>query len=350
MTSSWTRSALPAVALAALAGLAGAQRIKLATLVPDGSIWDRTLKQMGATWREKTDGRVSLNIFAGGVAGDEDDMVRKLRIGQLQACLFTASGLGQVEPGFRVFEIPLLFEDEAEFEHVLENLMPLLEARLEKEGYKLIHWAHAGWVRIFSSKPIRSYDDFIGMKQFVWGGGTRVGKWYEEKGIRTVPLSAPDILTGLQTGLVEVVPATPLAVLSLQWFRSAPYMFERRLAPLVGGTIVSERTWKKVAPEDQQAMLAAGERAQETLFREVPASEQDALREMRNRGLQVTEARAEDQARWDGLARHFQDRMRTDSVPPEIFDRVQELLREFRAGRRASGSSTARPADGERGG
>jgi len=325
-------AAAPLLATLALAAPLQAQKIKLATLVPDGSIWDRTLKEMGAEWRKDTGGKVSLRIYAGGVAGDETDMARKLKIGQLQGGLFTASGLGQIEPAFRIFEIPLLFKSEDEVTYVLDAIKDDFEERIEGKGYKLVHWGHAGWMRIFSTKPINSYDDFISMKQFVWGGGTRVGSWYEEKGIRTVPLSTPDLLTGLQTGLVEVVPSTPLAALSLQWFRAAPYMFERRLAPLIGGTIVSKRTWKKISKENQERMLAAGEKVTETLFLEVPKSEDEALREMMKRGLKITRhPSAADEDLWDGLGGHFRRRMREDSIPRDVFDRVIGLLAEYRA-------------------
>ena len=343
MICSWTRRRVAAVAILALVlpGVAQAQRIKLATLVPDGSIWDRSLKEMGATWRADTKGRVKLDIFAGGVAGDEDDMVRKLRIGQIQACLFTASGLGQIEPAFNVFEIPMLFESDAEIEFVLDGIKADFEKRLESQGYVMLHWAHAGWMHVFSSKPIESYDDFERLKHFVWGGGTRVAKWYEELGIRTVPLSAPDVQTGLQTGLVDVVPSTPLAALSLQWFRTAPYMFERRLAPLVGGTVVSERVWRKISDADKTALLAAAKKAEERIFRDVPQDELEALKEMQNRGLTVTKIKTEDLERWQALAAHFKQRMRANSVPRDAFDAVDALLKEFRAQNEATPDGTS---------
>ena len=311
---------------------ATAQKIKLATLVPDGSVWDRALKEMGSAWRQASGGKVSLRIYSGGVAGDEADMQRKLKINQLQAALFTASGLGQIEPAFRIFEVPLLFKSEEEVEYVLAAIKDDFEKRLDKKGYVLVHWAHAGWMRIFSTKPIRKYEDFISMKQFVWGGGTRVGGWYEEKGIRTVPLSTPDILTGLQTGLVEVVPSTPLAALSLQWFRSAPYMCERRLAPLIGGTIVSKRAWKKIPKDQQEKMLKAGVAAGEMLFAEVPKSEDNALKAMQDRGLEITQvAGPADNGKWDDLGMHFRQRMREDSIPEDVFLKVTGLIEKFRA-------------------
>jgi len=315
-----------------LAVQAGAQKIKIATLVPDGSIWDRALKEMGDQWQKDTDGKVSLRIYAGGVAGDETDMARKLKIGQIQGGLFTASGLGQIEPAFRIFEIPLLFEDDEEASHVVNAIREDFERRLDEDGYVLVHWGHGGWMRIFSTKPIRRYQDFMDMKQFVWGGGSRVGGWYEEKGIRTVPISTPDMMTALQTGLVDVVPATPLAALSLQWFRSAPFMFERRLAPLMGGTIISKKVWEKIPEAQREKMLAAGREVTRKLFEEVPRSENEALEEMQKRGLEITRVANEADGRlWDELGLHFRTRMSEESIPPDVFERVTGLIAEYRA-------------------
>ena len=326
------RTLLRLAAVLALVSTAGAQKIKLATLVPDGSIWDRTLKEMGAQWQKDTGGKVSLRIYAGGVAGDETDMARKLKIGQIHAGLFTASGLGQIEPAFRIFEIPLLFENDDEANFVIDAVRADFEKRLDDAGYVLVHWGHGGWMRIFSTKPIRRYQDFLDMKQFVWGGGSRVGGWYEEKGIRTVPISTPDMMTALQTGLVEVVPATPIAALSLQWFRSAPFMFERRLAPLIGGTIVSKKAWKKIPAAQQEKLLAAGREATRKLFEEVPRSEEEALTEMQKRGLEITHVAGEADGRlWDELGLHFRTRMSEESIPPDVFRRVTGLIAEYRA-------------------
>ena len=188
-------------------------KLKLATLVPEGSLWDKALRRMGTTIQEGTANRVALQIYPGGVAGDEPDLLRKMRIGQLHAAMLSSSGLGDIDSSFLVFQIPLLFRTDEEVQHVLQELSPVFEQRLRDKGFVLLHWGHAGWLQIFSTKPIDSYASFQGMKQFVWGSESQLGSWYQELGLRPVPLSATDVLTGLQTGLIEALPVTPLAAL-----------------------------------------------------------------------------------------------------------------------------------------
>ncbi|MGB5999995.1 MAG: TRAP transporter substrate-binding protein DctP, partial [Thermoanaerobaculia bacterium] len=127
-------------------GVEAATVIKLATLVPDGSVWDKALKEMGADWKESSDGRVTLRIYPGGVAGDEPDVVRKMRIGQIQAASLTVTGLSEIDPAFKVFTIPLFYDSYEELLFVLEAMEPYLAAKLEARGFVFVHWGHAGWV------------------------------------------------------------------------------------------------------------------------------------------------------------------------------------------------------------
>jgi len=328
---------LPALGVGLSAAAPVPQRIKIGTIVPEGSIWDKAVRRMGAEWKSETDGRVSISVYPGGVAGDEPDLIRKMRIGQLQGAVLSASGLGDIEPAFRIFETPMFFRSDGEIRYIVEKMGPEFERRLGEQGYVLIHWGDAGWLRIFSTKPIDTYADFEKMKHFVWGSENRMGIWYQEKGLKPVPLAATDVLTGLQTGLIDALPATPLTALSLQWFRSAPNMFDHRFAPLMGATIVSKRGWKKVKEADRELLLASGRKTSEFLFEEMPIREEQALAEMQRRGLVLTHAADSDRAEWESLAAHLQKRMREVTVPQDIFDQASALLEEYRqADRQAS--------------
>jgi TRAP-type C4-dicarboxylate transport system substrate-binding protein len=325
--------ALALLLLPLLAGVAPAQTLKLATLVPEGSLWDKAVRELGARLGSDTAGRVRFQVYPGGVAGDEPDLLRKLRAGQLQAALFSAPGLGDIDPASYVFQVPLLYEDDAEVQLVLEELRPVLARRLEEKGLVLVHWGAAGWLRIFSSKPVASYADFKARKQFVWGTDGRQARWYRELGLEPVSLAATDVLPGLQTGLIESLPVTPLAALSLQWFRSAPYMLEDRFAPLLGGLVVAKSAWSRLSEADRAAFLALGRETERRLFEEVPLREAQALEEMRQRGLTIASVPAGDRAQWLALGRGFQQRFREHSVPTEIFDRAVALLEEHRRNR-----------------
>jgi len=316
-----------------LAPLSAGQTLKLATLVPEGSIWDKCERELGSQVQKATEGRVKFQIYPGGVAGDEPDLLRKLRIGQLQGALFSAPGLGDIDPAFTLFQVPLLFESDEEVRAVLAALRPELEKRLEDKGCVLLHWTNVGWLHFFGSKPMTTFAEFKSRKQFVWGSENRMASWYQQLGLQPVTLSATDVLTGLQTGLIETLPTTPLAALSLQWFRSAPYVLERRFAPLLGGLVVSKKVWDRMSAADRESILGLSRAAEDKLFTEIPVREDEAMAEMQKRGLTVNPVSEADSARWFELGRSFQERFRTYSVPQDIFDEATRVLSELRAGR-----------------
>ncbi len=309
--------------------------IKLATLVPDGSVWDKALRRMGAEWGRATDGRVDLRVYPGGVAGDEPDVIRKMRIGQIQAGTITISGLAEIDPAFRVLGIPLFYDSYEELFEVLDRLEPTLAEKLRSRGFELVHWGHAGWVRLFSEKPIRTIDDLRPLKIFVWAGEDETVQWWVRNGFKPVALAATDIMTGLQTGMIEVLPTTPLAALSLQWFRQTPYMSELGLAPLVGATIVTRRAWERISEADRAAIRATARKLEAELEREIPAQDDRAIREMRNRGLESVPVVGS--AEWHATATVFARTMRESMVPPEVYDQALAARDAFRRRAAAEG-------------
>lgn len=329
-----------ALALAATvltpAPAAGETIIKLATLVPEGSVWDKALREMGANWQRGSGGRVSLRIYPGGVAGSEHDVLRKMRIGQLQAGSLTTVGLEQLDDSFKVLTVPLFYDSYEEFFYVLDGLAPELERRLESKGYVLLHWGHAGWVHFFSRRPMRSIEDLRQLKIFVTAGSEEMIGWWTRNGFKPVALSPTDIMTGLQTGMIDVLPTTPLAGLSLQWFRQTPYMHELGLAPLTGATIVSKRVWDRLEPGDRTRLREAARDVESRLVEEIPRQDEQAVTEMKARGLEVTTS--SDLPEWEKAAEEFGASMRGSMVPEEIYDRANELRREFRSSKVGSGS------------
>lgn len=305
--------------------------VKMATLVPDGSVWDNILKDMGADWQESTDGEVSLRVYAGGIAGDEPDVVRKMRIGQIHAAALTVTGLTAIDEGFTVFEIPMFFEDYEELFHILETLRPEFEKRLADKGYVLLNWGQGGWVHFFSKEPISSVDDLRSQKLFVWAGNDAMVQLWRQNKFQPVPLAATDILTGLQTGMIQALPTTPLAALSLQWFRQTPYMQGLGLAPLVGATVMSERSWKRLSPEAQKAIKESARKAEKELWKQVPEQDERAVQQMTERGLKVVDVPADVAAVWRKEAEAFVEFQRQHTTAKELFDRVKQERDAFRA-------------------
>jgi TRAP-type C4-dicarboxylate transport system substrate-binding protein len=332
MTSTRPLAAAFAAALALAAPAAAKETIKLATLAPQGSVWDLAMREMGARWSRDTGGRVALVVYPGGVAGDEADLVRKMRIGQLQGAGLTVTGLAQIDPAFLVFHVPMMIESWSELDAVLTALRPELERRLEAKGYVLLHWAHGGWLYLFSREPVRTVGDLKRQKLFVWAGDDeRVQQW-RRHGFQPVALDATQVLLGLQTKLIDVVPATPIVCLSLQWFRQATSMLDLGLAPLVGGVIVKKDLWDRLAPADQEAVRAAAREAEQRLATGVPEKDAESIAEMKKRGLTVTAPSAAEAAEWRRAADEFLGTASETATPPEILAVAKQALAAARAG------------------
>ena len=318
------RFALIGILLTALASTSAPARsvLKLATLVPDGSVWHESLMEMGATWKADTGGSGNLRVYAGGVAGDEPDMLRKMRTGQLQAATLTVSGLTKLDGAFGVFTMPLFYDSYEELWHVADTLEPTLRERLDERGYVLLNWGLGGWIHIFSKKPIHRVEDLRGVKMFASAGDDDWVQLWKNRGYSPVPLAMTDIQTGLQTGLIDGIPTTPLASLSLQWFRHVPHMYETGLAPLIGATIVTKVAWKRMSETERDALVKAARTLEGRLRREVPEQDAQAIEEMKKRGLEVTSASGDPsaEAAWNRESQALSDYMRAKMVPAEIFD------------------------------
>jgi TRAP-type C4-dicarboxylate transport system substrate-binding protein len=286
---------------------------------------------MGARWSQESGGEVRLRVYPGGVAGDESDVVRKMRIGQFQGAALTVTGLSEIEPAFSVFSIPMLFASWAELEHVLEQLQPELERRLAERGFRLLLWGHGGWVHLFSRDPIRTLDDLKRQKLFVWAGDDDQVRTWRRNGYHPVPLAATDVTMGFQTKMIDVVPTTPIAALTLQWYRQTPYMQGIGLAPLVGAVVVKSDVWEKVAESLQTALTAAAADAEAKLVAEIPEQDAAAIEQMTERGLTVVEIPEDAMAGWRRAAEDFTRETREGSVPKEILAAARRAIEEFRS-------------------
>ncbi len=308
--------------------------IKMATLAPAGSVWDKIFKEMGAEWQEATGGEVSLRVYAGGVAGNEPDVVRKMRIGQLHAAVLTVSGMTVIDSGFEIFAIPMFFESYEELFHVQRKMRPIFEQRLVDRGYVMLNWGLGGWVHFFSKEPVRLVDDLRAQKLFVGGSDEATIQLWRRNGFQPVALAMTDVLTGLQTGMIEAMPSTPLAALSFQWFRLTPYMQDLGLAPLIGATVMTEKTWDRLSPETRQKILKAAEKAEKRLMVEVPDQDRRAVEQMEERGVTVVEVPDGKLAEWNREAERFINFQREHMEAKDLLDVARRERDAFRASRK----------------
>ncbi|GAB4366439.1 MAG: TRAP transporter substrate-binding protein [Deltaproteobacteria bacterium] len=336
MNSSWNRKiAAFAVALllpvAARPARGGPFVVKLATVAPEGSSWHKVLQDMGEEWKKASNGAVALRIYAGGIVGDEDAMLRKMRIGQLHAAAITGMGLAFLDRAFYGLHIPMMYASDEEFDFVRNRLSPMLEKRLEEKGYVVLNWGDAGWVHFFARVPFVRPEEVMAMKLYVGAGDDALTQLYKEAGFHPVPLSVVDILSGLQTGLIDAFNATPLAALAFQWFAFAPNMSDLQWAPLTGATIIDRRAWNRIPAEIRPKILEISRAASDRLRREIRKLNEDALQAMIGNGLKVSHVDPSVAARWRKVVEETFPRVRGKIVPAEVFDAVVAARGEFRA-------------------
>ena len=246
-----------ATATAARPAAAQTQVIKLATLVPEGSVWDKSMREMGADWAASTQNRVTLRVYPGGVAGDEPDLVRKMRIGQLQAAAVTTAGLANIDPAFNVFNIPMFFTSYPELYATLAKLEPLLRQRLDEKGFVLLSWGHGGWVYFFTKTPVSSVEGLRKTKMFVWAGDDKMVALWKSQGFQPVPLAATDIMSAPADGHDRLLPDHAAARADAAVVPpDAEHGRAWALAPLVGGLVMTKTAWAKIAPADQKRIMA----------------------------------------------------------------------------------------------
>ena len=305
--------------------------IKLGTLAPDGSPWHQALQSMGERWRKISAGQVKLVIYPGGVLGDEPDMVNKMRIRQIQAAGLSGAGLSGIEPGVMALQIPMMFDSYEELDYVRERVAPRLEKMVEARGYVVLNWGDVGWVHFFTTRPASRMGDMRKMKLLTLAGDNDTLELWKANGFRAVPLAATDILTGLQTGLVEAVPNTPLFALLDQSFGIARNMIDVKWAPLIGATVITRRMWDSLPAAQRSDMMKAAREAGVSLRDGIRKMGDEAIVTMQKRRLQVIHADAAALAEWRREAEGVYPKLRGGQVPAELFDEVRKLRDEYRA-------------------
>ena len=332
---------VPAITVAAALGLApcaasaqGAPvRIRLGTLVPQGTSYHHILQAMGERWRAATNGQVQLTVYAG-TMGSEVELVRRMRLGQLQAATLTGVGIGDIDPAIGALqEIPMMFRTMEEFDYVRAQLEPELARRLAERGFVVLFWADAGWVRFFTRRPAVRPDDFKRLKIFVTAGDNQQFDLMRSAGFSPVFLDWSDALTGLQTGMIDAVPTIPFFALSMQFNTVADNMLEVNWLPLVGATIISRRTWDALSPEAQAALHAAAAEAGRQFQERGRAESDSSVAAMKRRGLTVIPLPPAAEAEWRTMSESFYPRIRGTLVPADMFDEVARLLAAHRAAR-----------------
>jgi TRAP-type C4-dicarboxylate transport system substrate-binding protein len=285
---------------------------------------------MGVKWKKATKGEVVLTIYPGGATGSESDMIRKMRIGQLQSAAISNSGLAEIDRSAYALMIPGMFKNYEEWDYVRERSNPDMEEKLEAKGYVVLTWSDVGWVHFFSKKPL---TDPIQLKKSKLASSVsdqtavEIMKW---AGLNPVPITLADMVMGLQTRLIDSFYLPIILAESLNLYRSAKNMTNLRWAPLQGAIILKKDTWDQIPAPRQKTIRRIAREAAQKLISQNRLREAASLEAMKKRGLIVHEVDAATERKWIETAQAAYPKIREELMPPEVFDKIQKIRDEYR--------------------
>lgn len=227
--------------------------IKVGVLVPEGTGWAKIIKKMTGEIKETTKGNVEIKVYYGGSQGDEQDVLRKIRIGQLQGGIFTGKTLGDINGDVRVMEIPYTFNNNNEKAiKTLQNLTPFFNQNFEKNKFKNLAMFEIGQIYLVSQKKVQNLDAIKSLKIWSWEGDPVVNTMFESMKLIGVPLALPDVLSSLTTGVIDAAYAPGIGIISLQWNTKIKYVVDFPISYSVGAFVITMDAWTKISPLDQK--------------------------------------------------------------------------------------------------
>ncbi len=320
-----------AAALLATTASARPVEIKLATLAPEGSAWMETLTQARTDIREATEGRVRLRLYPSGIMGEERDVLFKIRAGQLDGGGFLGVGISSICPDAQALMIPMLLETYAEADAAIEGMTPHLEQQSRQNGFVLLGWTEVGFTYLLSTSPVRSIADLRQAKPWATPDTTLLGEFFSAARIHALPVPVTDVLTALQTGLLDTIFSPPLGAVAMQWHTRTRFRLEQPLSYAFGGLFVAERTWRRIQDDDRKAIREILTRHTRELTLEVRRSNREALEVMAEQGIETVTASDDDIEAFSEVSRQARERLVGRAYSRDAWTRLQAILRDVRA-------------------
>jgi len=306
--------------------------LKFATLAPQGSTWMNIIADWAKTVEQESRGRLKFKLYAGGVSGDEPDVLRKIRFGQLHGGAMTGHGIGYIYSPVRVLEIPFLFRSYDEVDHVRALLMPEIRKGFRDNGFELLGWMEVGFIQLFSKYPIYSLEDMRKRRIWLWQGDPLGTAFFTASGISPVPLPITEVFTSLSTGLIDTTIAPPLGAIALQWFSKTAYMTEIPVMDGIGGLLVSRRFFDKLPADLQELLRRTGDEAGRRLLVETRRDNEKSLQVLKQHGITFTnEWKDSDAVLYDLRDRAAAALAKDNYIPAALYTRARQELDTYRA-------------------
>lgn len=313
---------------------AGTIQVKIATLAPEGSPWLQTFNLVNAELKKKTNNQIQLKIYPGGVLGDEKDMLRKMYIEQIHGAVLTSSTLSMIFPDIKVFQAPFMFQTSDEVDYVLKKMDLFFRKGFNDKGFRIMGWSEGGFVRLMSVTPVDTLDKIKKVKVWIWEDAPMAQAIFDEAGVSAIPLSVPDVLVGLQTGLVDIVYAPPSGAIALQWFTKTKFINDVPLIYLMGGIVIKNSFMKKLSPAQQDLLEESFSRHMDGLQTMVRRQNEDAMKVMADYGVKTLMVSDDEVKQFKDLAAKALQKMGGSDFSQQTLNELKEHLAAYRSSKK----------------
>jgi TRAP-type C4-dicarboxylate transport system substrate-binding protein len=296
-------------------------QIRLGTVAPKDSPWYDVMNRMGQEWKRASNGKVVVQIFPGGTLGAETDMLRKVKLGQIEGVGMSGVGLSKVAPGFGALQLPMLVDSFEDLDRVRNGMEPRLRAALDTAGFKALNFSDVGWVRFFTASTVRTPEDLKKMKLFINADDRASEQLYQDLKFHPVPLGLTDLVTSLQTRLIDAFDVPPLLALSDQSFALAKHMIDLKWGPVVGATFIDRKAWERIPADLRPELERIAQVSGAELQAKIRASDEDAIRTMKGYGLIVESLTPAEIKEWQAIGKTAREELKKRGmIPAADFD------------------------------
>jgi TRAP-type C4-dicarboxylate transport system substrate-binding protein len=295
--------------------------LRIATLAPSGSSWMKVFNAWNLTIQKETNNSLKLRFYAGGSQGDERDFVRKMRAGQMDGASITTTGLGQLVRQILVLSVPGVFDEYDQLDRVRTALGDRFAGMFDQEGYTLLGWGDVGKTRLFSMERVERPSDIKKLRPWAWKDDLIFTEFLKVVGANPVRLGVPEVYPALQTKMVDTLPASALAAVSLQWYTRLKYVSKRNSGIIVGATLIRKDKFEQLTDEQKNVLIETGIRAHKALNTSIRRDDDKSYQTVLKRGLSEVDT-TENQAEWEEAGKQVRERLTGRVYPKSLLDAV----------------------------
>lgn len=310
--------------------------VRLASLVPENTAWGSAINRLAAEWSRITNGEVEVIVFHNGTAGGEQEVLRKLRMDQIQAAVLTSLGMSSMAPQVMTLSYPFLIRNDTELNTVMNVVKPELDVLMQQSGYVTLAWANAGWVNIFSKTPVFVPADLRRMRLGSAGTNEQFDQAFKSMGFNIVQVPLPEVLMGLNSNRIDSTYLSPIYAAGNQVFGIAKNMMSINVAPFMGGIVINNTTWRRIPERYRNQLLAVCRQLERNIVSSTASLEADAISAMTRYGLVINELNSQQVQEWYNEIARYENNLIGGANP--LFDRayyqrIKTILDEYRRGR-----------------